>query len=105
MIELEGRLIKDIHSDLVRELGGMVDEYFSIDCGVRAHGLRSGAFWPTDVKWIACYAVTGGTEGWYWHVDIIRSDGSRDMVFLGKTFISMEHAQNCVAKCAELLGA
>lgn len=41
--------------------------------------------------WIACYAVQGGSEGHYIHVDTINSKG-RETIFTGKTFHGMEHA-------------
>ena len=43
-------------------------------------------------KWIACYAVVGGSEGHYIHVDIITTNGEQKPLFLGKTFLGMEYA-------------
>lgn len=111
MIATEGRIILNIYRDLVVVLGDMVDEYFRLG-GARQPTPSEPGFrlsgndkWPTDCKWIACYAVTGGSEGHYIHVDVIRTDQSRDMVFLGKTFQGMEHAQKMAARLAEELGA
>lgn len=58
-----------------------------------------------DLRWIACYAVTGNSEGHYVHVDLIGSEGQRRLVFLCKTFEGMDHAYKIAQRCAELLGA
>ena len=46
-------------------------------------GARS---WPINYNWIACYYVTGGSEGYYFHVDHIL-DGKSERLLLGKTLI------------------
>jgi hypothetical protein len=68
--------------------------------------------WPERARGVACYAVTGGSEGHYVHVDVTLPDhhpevGCRSVlpVFLCKTFQGMAHAQKMAAKLAELLGA
>ncbi|MCL0081291.1 hypothetical protein M1N64_03575, partial [Peptococcaceae bacterium] len=38
-----------------------------------------------EYRWIACYFVSGNSEGYYIHVDIIYPNGARDLLFLGKT--------------------
>jgi len=43
--------------------------------------------WPTDYRWIACYYVTGGSEGYYFHIDVLTDDNKRELIFLGKTLI------------------
>lgn len=112
MVETEGRYIRDIHKELVERLGDMVDEYFHIassryeqPVSPQSSVLTAVATWPDRYRWIACYAVTGGSEGHYIHVDIVYDDKRRDLVFLGKTFQGMGHAQKMAAKCAEELGA
>jgi len=64
-------------------------------------------FWALipNPRWIACYAVTGGSEGHYVHVDLIGSEEARKLVFLCKTFEGMDHAYKIAQRCAELLGA
>ena len=44
---------------------------------------------PPYTRWIACYAVKGDSEGWYVHVDLIRSEpdgatGGRFLMILAK---------------------
>lgn len=69
--------------------------------------------WPDSVRHIACYAVTGGSEGHYVHVDVLH-DYMHTVVghirvargiFLAKTFRGMAHAQKMATRIAELLGA
>jgi hypothetical protein len=55
--------------------------------------------WPTEYHWLACYYVTGGSEGYYFHVDLIDADGKREMLFLGKTLIERRQL------AAEITGA
>lgn len=43
-------------------------------------------------RWVACYAVEGGNEGHYVHVDVIDIEGKRDLLYVGKTFDGIEHA-------------
>jgi hypothetical protein len=100
MIEVSGRKLGDIYKDLRTALGGMVDGYFHL-----ATPSLTEERWPRLVKWIACYVVTGASEGHYIHVDLIYHDNSRQLVFLGKTFLGAQHAQAIAAKCAEELGA
>lgn len=113
MINVEGRSIKEIGRELIAALHAyenLIDEYFTIASNspthpMPGHRLNILSNWPDDVHWIACYAVRGSSEGHYIHVDLIRTDESRDLVFLGKTFQGMQHAQLIAARCAELLDA
>lgn len=63
-------------------------------------------------RWIACYAVTGDSEGHYIHVDAVVPRTDLDspiyqivMVFLGKTFQDLDFALVVAAACARHLGA
>ena len=95
---VQGQLISEIAKELAPHINHLVDEYFSTD-----HEMK-GKRWPKNVRWVACYAVTGGSEGHYIHIDAI-FDGQRQMIFLGKTFQGMQHAQKIANLCANLLGA
>lgn len=106
MIEIEpGRQLADIHKELRAALGGLIDEYFDIDPEVRRNGFCGLLQWPDNIHWIACYAVTGGSEGHYIHIDLIDRDGNRTLTFLGKTFQGMQHARCIADRCADELGA
>jgi hypothetical protein len=43
-------------------------------------------------RWIACYAVVGGSEGHYIHVDALTVEGKFVQIFTGKTFLGMNFA-------------
>lgn len=66
--------------------------------------------WPAEVKWISCYAVTGGNEGHYVHVDLVlEPKGAKAFehkgVFLGKTFAGIDAALRLAAELTKLLNA
>ena len=52
--------------------------------------------WPENVRRIAVFAVQGGSEGHYVHVDVFTSEHGEETkvttLFLIKTFLGMEHA-------------
>jgi hypothetical protein len=70
---------------------------------------------PHDHRWVACYPVTGASEGHYVHVEFICPAGHRVpdgepnvrvvRLALGKTFRGMGHAAEMARRCAVLLGA
>lgn len=99
--------VADPNSDYPAE--AFIDESFAT-----VHWTRIGdeqgvhARWPDGIRFIACFAVTGGSEGHYVHVDAYREIDGRFAVtqlFIGKTFRGMAHAQRIANLCAELLGA
>jgi hypothetical protein len=53
---------------------------------------------------LACFAVTGGSEGHYIHVELLAGE-ERIPLFVGKTFEGMPHAWKVAMACAEALGA
>jgi len=61
---------------------------------------------PPHTHWIACYAVKGSSEGWYVHVDLIRSDDldRRILVLLAK-FWRLEHALKAVEALTRIVWA
>lgn len=62
-------------------------------------------------RWIACYAVTGGSEGHYVHVDRVYlaheydREFTHEAIFLYKTFGGWEAACQVAAYLGERLGA
>uniref|UniRef100_A0A6M3KXQ5 Uncharacterized protein n=1 Tax=viral metagenome TaxID=1070528 RepID=A0A6M3KXQ5_9ZZZZ len=83
------RRIQDIHRDVIDEFkkrgawgeyGHTTLDYFSVVD--RIGGL---IYWPEKAKWTAIFHVTGGSEGFYIHVEAITSDGDRHLIFLGKS--------------------
>ena len=110
------KTVQEVFDELVAKLEEekLIDEYFTISSTIkygRDDELNRDKPFP-DYRWIASYAVTGGNEGHYIHIDVINHvKGSTALhntalsVFVGKTFQGMEHAQNLASRCAELLGA
>jgi len=67
-------------------------DYFSVD--------REDGYWPIDAHRILCFAVTGGSEGHYIHVEAAK-DGKLSRLILAKTFMGFDHAlalSNCLSK-------
>jgi len=110
IIRVEGLLLLDIYKSLQEKLvneglwNGL--DYFSID--INKQHLQESR-WPANFRWVACYAVTGGSEGHYIHISWIHqncfSPNTEEFFILGKTFEGMEFAQKVAAFCAKMLGA
>lgn len=88
----------------VLQAEALIDEYFS------PSGMTDQPFWKLVERhrWIACYAVTGGSEGHYVHVDLVYGydgDWTGKVLHLitGKTFLGLAHALKIANRCAELL--
>lgn len=82
-------------------------DYFS--CADRFDGIEAGTPLP-DYRRVAVWTCTGGSEGWYVHVDLVTDDGTRDGkrhqgVFLVKTFAGWEVAHAIAGAIAQLLDA
>ncbi len=108
IVNEEGKTLEQVYTWLCGELRkhnapddkwsvGPMDEYFS---NMQRH--YPSRKWPADYNWIACFAVTGGSEGHYVHVESITGD-KRDLLFLGKTFGGMEQALEAVALLTNIL--
>jgi len=84
------KTIEEVYLETVNFLKeqGLFDEldYFTIE-----NALKTETPFPRW-RWIACYAVVGGNEGHYIHVDAITSEGKHIMIFTGKTFSGMDFA-------------
>lgn len=82
----------------------LIDRYFSVS------GSPDQPFQELlqQYRWIACYAVTGGSEGHYIHVDLVAGydtdwTGKTLHLITGKTFLGLAHAHKIANRCAELL--
>jgi len=69
-------------------------DYFSWD--------NPGDPWPIDAWRVACFAVTGGSEGHYIHITALHR-GEVKSLAVGKTFMGFEHAHKLSNALAELL--
>ena len=93
------RLLRDV---LQQE--DLIDEYFDL-CIETDQTFFSLV---ESYRWTACYAVTGGSEGNYIHVDLIDGydrdyNGKAQHLITGKTFLGLAHALKIANRCAELL--
>jgi hypothetical protein len=80
-------------------------DYFDQATSYTAKGAKRRALWPVSYHWLVCYYVAGGSEGYYFHVDMIDADGKREMLFLGKTLIERrELAAEITAALSQILG-
>ena len=83
-----------------------------------ASGRAHDHAWPSPfadaegwaARWIACYAVTGGSEGWYIHIDVIQQNrgdvpNRAIRIALAKHFGGMAEAYAIAARAAMHLGA
>jgi hypothetical protein len=82
----------------------LIDEYFSVSDSPD----QPFCMLLESYRWIACYVVTGGSEGHYVHVDLIGGydhdwSGKTLHLITGKTFLGLAHAQKIANRCAELL--
>jgi hypothetical protein len=100
----------DTVADVCRQLRAvldeddLIDEYFSLSIETD----QTFVSLVQDYRWIACYAVTGGSEGHYIHVDLIDGydgdyNGKAQHLITGKTFLGLDHALKIANRCAELL--
>lgn len=48
--------------------------------------------WPVLCRRVFAYSTPGGSEGHYIHVDVENMDGTTKSLFLGKTFMGLDHA-------------
>jgi hypothetical protein len=56
---------------------------------------------PFDYWRLAVFAVPGGSEGWYIHVEVLATDGQSECVFLGKTLREGRQACRYAYRIAE----
>lgn len=93
------RTVREV-ADQIRAIVGEspegCNEYFSARFGPDPDRL-----WP-EGRTIA-YPVTGGSEGWYIHVDVIDPAGAIQNVLLGKTFDGWDAAWAFAKRLAAIL--
>ena len=94
-------ILRELNERLEAE-GNKPDEYgFSLSVSREIEA----QYWPLRFAWVACYAVTGGSEGHYIHIDVITREDKRILMSLGKTFEGMERALQIANACTMHLGA
>ena len=95
-----GELLKAL-----RAAGFDADEYLSsqaIQLGTSYEEFYAKPLRNADTWRIACFWVTGGSEGYYSHVEEIKTDQTSHCYILGK-FWAWERAQECANYAARLL--
>lgn len=104
------KTIKEVYDELCARLkfeDMFPDEYFEISASIKykyeTGKEKENAPFP-EFRFIACYPVTGGSEGHYIHIDVVK-DGKHEPIFLGKTFKGFERACEIANACSRHLGA
>jgi hypothetical protein len=84
-INIKPRKLVDIFNDVDRQLK---EKYPKLCEGIEYFDLFPWhpeiVFWDLDTHWTAVFYVTGGSEGYYIHVEAIKEE-ARTLLFLGKT--------------------
>jgi hypothetical protein len=71
-----GRLVSDVIRDLNRQLATELNSLGESGFGWPHSSVPEGELaMPARWAWIACYAVRGGSEAYWVHIDLIKSDG------------------------------
>lgn len=108
-----GRPVGEIVADLTKRISRLVDEYATLGGDFKyARGVEN--VYETEcpeAQRIAVYAVTGGSEGHYVHVDLHVREGEYGnarlvvrSLMLVKTFKGMKHARKIANRLADALG-
>ena len=77
----------ELFEKLEEKLSPLIDEYLSLDFRLNPEDEVITRF-----HHIACYAVVGGSEGHYVHIEFTLPDDKRIGLALAKTFQGMDHA-------------
>ena len=89
MINTENKTVHEVYSELVAILkeNGIYNEidYFS------SMSYKGKEIFP-KYRWVGCFAIEGGNEGHYIHVETIDVEGIRALLYVGKTFEGLDHA-------------
>ena len=94
-INFKQRTVTEVYQYLMKRLPKKLMEnmdYFA----TLASRKTEGADWP-EFRWVSVYYVTGGSEGYYLHVDVINKQG-RDCMIVGKTLLEGKAGRNYMAK-------
>lgn len=100
-----GEVLRELNAKL--EVEGMLPDEYGFGASFSPtppHDRITAEPWP-EWRWIAVYAVTGGSEGHYIHIDAIGREGQRTSIALAKTFEGWERAGAIAGAAGRLLGA
>lgn len=79
------------------------DEYFHADIEHRYNNNTPEEMpIPSEFWRVACFAVKGGSEGYYFHIGVILKDGKYQDLFIGKT---LREGENGINYANQVIGA
>jgi hypothetical protein len=99
------RTIEDVYFYLLNTLKVKYPEIYNYCDYVSCNKWDNLTHWSLDYHWVAVYYVTGGSEGYYIHVDQISRTETRIHYFLLKTLYDRKIAEqicNTVANIMEV---
>lgn len=88
--------------------GFAADEYLSESGRYQHPDFRTLELWGAGVRWISCFWVVGGSEGYYCHIERQRATGGNDgnvfseLMLLGK-FWDWQRAEACAVFAQRLV--
>lgn len=91
-----GQVFRDIEKQIPRDILMEFDSY-----GVHCYPMKPTDPFPT-YHWLAIYYVTGGSEGYWVHIDLINGDNERTLIWLAKTLHEGEGPAWCEKLVHEL---
>ena len=94
-----GRSFRDVIADLSARLKDEIDQSGEDGFGWPHYLPHDQQVMPHRWACIACYAVRGGSEGYWVHIDLILADGRRQMN-IGMTKVWSWHAALALANAA-----
>ncbi|NCC84684.1 MAG: hypothetical protein EOM03_11240 [Clostridia bacterium] len=110
VVNERGRKYTDIAAEVEKKLKEQYPEawslldYFDLDSDLM-HKDKGGT-WPVRYWRTAVFYVKGSNEGYYFHVEIIDTDGKLNLIFLGKTLSGdrsdAEKIHNAIARVFEV---
>ena len=81
-----GRTFRDVIENLNARLKPEIERSGEDGFGWAHHLPIEQQVMPQSWKWIACYAVKGGSEGYWVHIDLIHRDDQRQNIAMTKVW-------------------
>ena len=111
------RTIGEVWEDIVAALPAYGVDLRDFDYAGPASRTHRDKLFPQEYRWLACFGVRGCSEGWYVHVETVRSAwlaGSTpsldteegkviETIYLAKTFAGWDTANALVAALTKIL--
>ena len=81
---IEGRPVKDVLQELSERIAPELAEIGEQRISCALWPTPDNRAFPTEWKWLSCFVVKGGSEGFYVHIEIIHRDDTRELIGLLK---------------------